>query len=325
MPQCHGIQFFTNGICSLAKISGSTHKDICHILLGLIIGLKLSQNLLPVRLIRAVRGILDFLYLAQYPVHSTITLNAMDNALNQFHANKDIFIDLGIRSNFNLPKVHFCGHYRPLIEEFGTTDNTNTETTERLHIDFAKEAYRATNYKNTYPQMTLWLERKEKVLRHQKFIKWRLTGGKSEPVLQLPAYFQQRHIKMTKNPSAKAVSFTDLEDIYGARGFQKHLAAFVTHFKQPELTSNQALQASSYTRIPFFAVPVFHHIKFFHPTLHSGKHIPNTLDSVHVYPPSSHKQGKSQLGHFGTVLVKISDTTGPGVIGKPSSFVDLLY
>jgi hypothetical protein len=45
---------------------------------------------------------------------------------------------------------------------FGASDNYNTEYTERLHIDLAKDAYRSTNFKDTFPQMTLWLERKEK-------------------------------------------------------------------------------------------------------------------------------------------------------------------
>jgi len=34
-----------------------------------------------------------------------------------------------------------------VIELFGTTDNYTTEYTERLHIDLAKDAYRATNMK----------------------------------------------------------------------------------------------------------------------------------------------------------------------------------
>ncbi|THU85229.1 hypothetical protein K435DRAFT_806077 [Dendrothele bispora CBS 962.96] len=39
----------------------------------------------------------------------------------------------------------------------------NTEHTERLHIDMAKDAYRASNRKDEYMQMTKWLERKEKM------------------------------------------------------------------------------------------------------------------------------------------------------------------
>ncbi len=53
------------------------------------------------------------------------------------------------------------------------TDNYNTEQSEHLHIDFAKNAYYASNHKDEYPQMTLWLERREKVQQHAKFIEWR--------------------------------------------------------------------------------------------------------------------------------------------------------
>ncbi|KAJ7906687.1 hypothetical protein B0H13DRAFT_1880374 [Mycena leptocephala] len=44
---------------------------------------------------------------------------------------------------------------------FGTSDNYNTEYTERLYIDLAKDAYRSTNRKDEFSQMTLWLEPSE--------------------------------------------------------------------------------------------------------------------------------------------------------------------
>ncbi|EPQ50021.1 hypothetical protein GLOTRDRAFT_28547, partial [Gloeophyllum trabeum ATCC 11539] len=100
-----------------------------------------------------VRAILDFCYLAQYPAHTDETLNHLDEALQQFHQAKHIFVLLGIRSDFNIPKLHSLLHYIASIKCFGTTDNYNTEYTERLHIDFTKDAYRATNHKDEYPQM----------------------------------------------------------------------------------------------------------------------------------------------------------------------------
>ncbi|KAG1904218.1 uncharacterized protein F5891DRAFT_899777, partial [Suillus fuscotomentosus] len=107
---------------------------------------------------------------AQYPCHSSETLHSLDEALDLFHANKDIFIQLGIRNNFNLPKLHAARHYHLMITLFGTTDNYNTEYTEHLHIDLAKDAYCATNHQDEFLQMTRWLERKEKVLWHQKYV-----------------------------------------------------------------------------------------------------------------------------------------------------------
>lgn len=79
-----------------------------------------------------------------------------------------IFVELGVRDDFNLPKLHSCAHYIMYIKLFGTTDNYNTEYTERLHIDLAKDAYRSINFKDEFPQMTLWLERKEKYISARK-------------------------------------------------------------------------------------------------------------------------------------------------------------
>jgi hypothetical protein len=62
--------------------------------------------------------------------------------------------------------------HRSLITLFSTTDNYNTEQTERLHINFTKNTYRATNHKDEYPQMTAWLERHEKVEQHALFVAW---------------------------------------------------------------------------------------------------------------------------------------------------------
>ena len=55
-------------------------------------------------------------------------------------------------------------------------DNYNTEQLEHLHIDFAKDAYHATNRKNEYPQMTLWLEHREKMQQRAAMIRGRLQA-----------------------------------------------------------------------------------------------------------------------------------------------------
>ena len=98
-PANHNVRLFFKGITKLSRLTGREHTDICRILLGLVVGMHLPDGLSSNRLVRAVRAILDFVYLAQYPVHSTATLDALDDALHRFHENKSIFVDLGIRSN----------------------------------------------------------------------------------------------------------------------------------------------------------------------------------------------------------------------------------
>ena len=130
LPPNHNTRLFPNGISQLSRLTGGEHDQISRILLGIIIGLQLPGNHSSSRLLAAVRGALDFLFLAQYPLHTSETLDLLMDALNTFHLNKDIFIDLGIRVHFNIPKFHNIHHYRFYIELYGTTDNFNTEYTE---------------------------------------------------------------------------------------------------------------------------------------------------------------------------------------------------
>lgn len=172
LPPNHNIRLFVKGISTLSRVTGREHDQMCCFILGIIIDIPLPNNLPPGRLIRAVRALLDFLYISQYPIHSTEMLTLLQEALQAFHANKDIFVDLGIRPHFNFPKLHKAKHYKLAIEALGTTNNYNTEYTERLHIDFAKDTYRSTNHKDVFTQMTKWLERQEKMFFHDKFIQW---------------------------------------------------------------------------------------------------------------------------------------------------------
>ena len=106
-------------------------------------------------------ALLDFIYLSQYSMHTVESLNTLDAALHRFHQEKDVFIELGIREHFNFPKLHGLAHYRRSITVFGTVDNYNTEQSERLHINFTKKAYCATNCKDEFKQMVTWVELQE--------------------------------------------------------------------------------------------------------------------------------------------------------------------
>ena len=110
------------------------------------------------RLVHTVHAVLDFIYLARYPIHTSETLAQMNDALHMFHLNHDIFISLGIHGHFKIPKLHNAGHYYKFILLYGSADNFNTEFTKRLHIDLVKDAYASTNFKDEFPQMMLWLD-----------------------------------------------------------------------------------------------------------------------------------------------------------------------
>jgi hypothetical protein len=134
-----GLRKFKNGISCLSQISGPECKDMAKILLGCLIGK------MPTYGIQAITALLDFIYLAQYPTHDTITLGYLQDALDLFHKYCHYFIDTLVQKDFNIPKFHSLLHYIEAIELFRTTDNYNTEIFECLHIDFAKEGWCTSN------------------------------------------------------------------------------------------------------------------------------------------------------------------------------------
>ncbi|KAH9929290.1 uncharacterized protein B0H18DRAFT_1117630 [Fomitopsis serialis] len=163
MPPAFGVRHFKHGISSLSQITGTERKGMARILLGCLIG-KIPKSLLI-----CFRSLLDFIYLAQYPTHDDDTLGYLSDALKMFHEHKNILVKLGIREHLNIPKFHSLLHYVDSIRLFGTTDNYNTEMFERLHIDLAKDAWRASNHRDEFPQMTRWISRREKMMLYEVF------------------------------------------------------------------------------------------------------------------------------------------------------------
>ena len=324
LPPNFGIRSFTRGITSLSRLTGKEHADMCRILLGLIVDMDLPGGTSPIPLVRSTRALLDFLYLAQYPTHTSETLGLLRQSLRDFHANKHIFIELNIREDFNLPKLHSLVHYAESIEFFGTTDNYNTEYTERLHIDLAKDAYRATNHRNEYAQMTVWLERKEKILRHQSYLEW-CHGNRAGAVTRQPSIAYNGVLTLTKWPSRKAVDLDEIVTKYGAVFFREALRRYLVLSKHsgPELNRNQLERAILYTNLSFTSVPVYHKLKFTTPAdLDRIKHL--TLDAIYIRPERQSKKGLTIPGRFDTALMNIGtggETGMQGMIKLASVFI----
>ncbi|KAJ6473474.1 hypothetical protein DFH09DRAFT_953608 [Mycena vulgaris] len=175
LPPAFGIRHFDKGISLLSQVSGKERKAMARILLGCLVGK------LPAKGIRACRAILDFIYLSQYSTHDDGTLASMQDALKVWHTNRSYFVDATVREHFNIPKFHSLLHYVDSIQYFGTTDNYNTEMFERLHIDFAKNGWRASNRRDEFPQMITWLGRQEKISSFATYLAWLESSKKPQP------------------------------------------------------------------------------------------------------------------------------------------------
>jgi hypothetical protein len=284
LPPSFGVRHFDNGISALSQISGSERKHMGRILLGCLAGAMPQQGL------KACRAILDFIYLSQYSTHDDITLGYLDSALEAWHENKDYFISTQVRADLNIPKFHSLHHYVSSIKLLGTTDNYNTEMFERLHIDFAKRGWRASNHRDEFPQMIRWLGRQEKVASFQSYIDWRVSKE------QTPKTKPSTIISIAKHPPCPGFLISSIETRHGAPGFSACLLEYL-NVLAPNPVANRQLH--HYYRLPFYRLDVFHQFKF-HPTgLEDGDDERDTVKAV----PSI----KKSPPRFDTVIVLNTD------------------
>ncbi|KAJ7609180.1 Zn-finger domain-containing protein [Mycena polygramma] len=240
-----GLRHFKKGISTVSQWTGKEHKEMQRVFLGVLAG-AVSAKVLTV-----VKALIDFIHYAQLQSHTTRTLNALQTALNVFHANKDVFVELGIREHFNIPKIHSLQHYVDGIRRLDSADGYNTESPERLHIDFAKRAYRASNRRDYTEQMALWLQRQEAIALRSSYLLWLRSPPTSddsdtdsdddEParpsvpmvVVHLPpTNLPTTSYKIAKSPVKENVSVGYLQTAHGADTIIPALTAFLKlHFK----------------------------------------------------------------------------------------------
>jgi hypothetical protein len=185
-------------------------------------------------MVQAICTFLDFLFLAHLPIQSSKTLDLLDHALQAFHDHMAIFVDLGIRKDFNIPKLHACQHYKSSIKLFGSTDNYDTQYMECLHKIFSKDPYWRSNKKDELSQMTAFLERCEQVHQHTGYVHWRENSSiKAIKQAPIPTLTPHHHIKMAKRPTARSVSIEKLETDYRALQFREAFMRFVIQWQRP--------------------------------------------------------------------------------------------
>lgn len=173
MANVPGLRHFKKGISHVQQWTGREHKEMQKVFVVLVAG-AVSSTVLSV-----VQALIDFIYYAQLHLHTQKTINALKDSLATFHRHKEVFRDLKIREHFNISKIHSMVHYAEAISERGALDGYNTELSERLHIDFAKEGYRAGNQRDYIAQMTVWLERREAIKDRKEYFRWLSSLGSS--------------------------------------------------------------------------------------------------------------------------------------------------
>ena len=217
-----------------------------------------------------------------------------------------------IGGHFNFPKLHSLQHYLDSIRLLGTTDNCNTEATERLHIDLAKDAYRATNKKDYYEQMLLWLERREKIWAFEVVLQWRQGIMPRPHSRYVRRHSLGPHLAMT--PSAPNTSVSTIKRNHGAISFVPALRAFISQYKDQLSIAPGSRQSNNFA---ITHVDIWYLLKFYVRQLHASTvATPETAHIAYATPERKGSEGKTIPARFDTVLVNEGDSAdGNGITG----------
>jgi len=215
-------------------------------------------------------------------------------------------------TDFHFPKMHMLSHWEKDIHTFGTYDNTNTEGTERMHIEFAKDAFKASNRREYIAQMCSWLQRRQSVHLFATYLSIR-TGMPYEPRRRPIRKKALRPINLTVEPQRKGVA----------------IGALAAEHKIPNVTSvlRRYLQTWHGCSGPTWALPlpvhveqallslrgvdIFYRVRFKTPDLQTFW-APDVFDVATAYPARKSRQKNEICARFDTVLV---ETKGNGVAG----------
>ncbi len=175
LQPCVGFWHFQNGFTQFKQHTGREQRDLERVFLAVIAG---HPNVNQ-KIMFAMRGYLDFIYLGQYPSHSSGTLQYLEQALRHFHRYNHAISESGVHNGprrqgkFNIKKLELMQHVPRLIKLLGAADQFTTDQTERCHITMAKTPYRATNKKDFNSQMCRFNDREEKVNLFSGWLEWK--------------------------------------------------------------------------------------------------------------------------------------------------------
>ncbi|KAG1817122.1 uncharacterized protein BJ212DRAFT_1299292 [Suillus subaureus] len=122
-----GTRHFTKGIMQVKQMTGRATSP---------------------QFIRTIHAIVEFIYLAQNPVHSSETLQSMEQALSDFHFFKGAIIEAkarkgkgGIKDNFFIPKLELLQSFKGTVQRLGTLMQFSADMTECLLITHCKDLF----------------------------------------------------------------------------------------------------------------------------------------------------------------------------------------
>jgi hypothetical protein len=137
-------------------------------------------------MVKAIGSFIEFCYCVRRSVVDEETLLEIDTALADFHRDRSIFLETGVREDFGLPRQHSLNHYRHNIQLFGALNGLCSSITESKHIKAVKQPWRRSSRWKALGQMLVINQRNDKLAALRTHLTTR--GMLSGPCAISPAY-----------------------------------------------------------------------------------------------------------------------------------------
>ncbi|KAG0696528.1 hypothetical protein DFH29DRAFT_812892 [Suillus ampliporus] len=160
-----GVRHFSGGVSHVNQMTGREHRDIQHTIVPTLWGMASPG------FICAVRAMIDFIYLAQNPLHTESSIASMTQALQDFHDNKQAILDAearqgksGAKDDFFIPKLELMQNFARAISHVGTLMQWTADVLERLLITHCKHLFERTSHQRDFVlQIARILNREESI------------------------------------------------------------------------------------------------------------------------------------------------------------------
>ncbi|KAG9094153.1 hypothetical protein FRC06_011108, partial [Ceratobasidium sp. 370] len=167
--QAAEMRHFGKGISHVQQWTGRESKEMLKQIVPLVAG-----TLKPPELSELVLSAVDFIYRAHSSSMMNSDLDELDATLETFHRLKVLMVEQGFYGDSarfdRIPKLHMLMHYSHAIRELGTPDGYNMEAPEHLHIEYAKEPWKASNKVRPMKQMITYIQRQEAIRIHRTYM-----------------------------------------------------------------------------------------------------------------------------------------------------------
>jgi hypothetical protein len=168
---------------------------------------------------------------------------------------------------------------------------------ERLHIDFAKEGWRASNQRDEFPQMIRWLSRREKISWFESHLSTKISPTAEPAASSIPG---KPPISITKFPNFPNRPISLIEEKHNAPDFSHYLKHFLNAFA-PSPISGRRLEVLH--TLPFTKVNAYNMFRFHPKSIHDVNVEGEEDDIVKAIP----KSRRLPFGRFDTVVVITKD------------------